>query len=146
MANVLDRQITEEGPRNAVVKFTGYLDTSDVLESPALSLTDMTNNDPNLYLIGFRFDHIEWSISTGLELILFWEGLNPQQIYPLSGRGKIESKNYGGFTPDMTRRNYSGSILLQTNNYSNPLGTTQNFTVICELVKLYSRVSGSLTP
>ncbi len=146
MANVLDRQITLDGPRNAVVKLTGILDSADALEQPAVSLDDFTNNDPNLYLIGYRFDVIEWSMSQGLEIQIAWDGANPQQVYPIAGRGRIVAKNYGGFVPDFTRPGYSGNIILYTNNFNLAPGGIQNFTVILELVKLYTRKKGALTP
>lgn len=137
MANVLDIRITEEGPRNAVIKLTGILDSSDITESPAIKLGDFINNDQNLYLKGFRVDLIEWSMSKDLEVQLSWHGAVPQQIYPLAGRGRISSTNYGGFTPDETRGGYNGSIDLITNGFV--AGQVANFTIILELVKLYSR-------
>ena len=142
MANVLDIQITEEGPRNGVVKLTGILDTSDVSEVPAIALQDFINNDASSGpLIGLRVDLIEWSISQGTEVQLSWDGLNPQQIFPLAGRGRISSTNYGGFLPDMTRTGYTGNINLNTTGWANSLspGAVQNFTIILELVKLYGR-------
>ena len=137
MANVLDRQITEEGPRNAVVKLTGVLDSSDALEAPAISLGDFTNNDQNLILKGFRIDLIEWSMSQPMEVQISWDSLNPQQVFPLAGRGRISATNYGGFLPDESRAGYTGNISLTTNGYIP--GTVQNFTIILELVKLYRR-------
>lgn len=137
MANSLDRQITGDGYRNAVVKLTGVVDTANVILAPALALSDMKNNDQNLYLSGFRIDLIEWSISAPLEIVLAWGSSNPQQIFPLSGRGRINSTNYGGFIPDMTKPGYDGSIVLSTANYSP--GTTMNYTIVLELVKLYNR-------
>ena len=141
MANSLDIQITQEGPRNAVVKLTGYLDSGDVIEQSAIALSDFTNNDQNLYLSGFRVDTIEWSMSTGLEIMLAWNSNQPKQIYPIAGRGRIVAKNYGGFTPDNTRKGYDGSINLSTVGASSGTfvsGQVANFTVVLELVKLYS--------
>ncbi len=136
MANVLDIQITEEGPRNAVVKLTGILDSADAIENPAIALEDFSNNDAACGpLCGFRVDLIEWSMSNAMEVQLAWAGTQPQQIYPLAGRGRISASNYGGFVPDMTRAGYSGNINLTTNGYVP--GTVQNFTIILELVKLY---------
>lgn len=137
MANVLDRQITQEGPRNAVVKLTGVLDSADALENPAIALGDFINNDQNLVLIGFRVDLIEWSMTQALEVQLSWASNNPQQIFPLAGRGRIYGNNYGGFIPDSSRAGYTGAINLTTDGYQ--IGTVQNFTIILELVKLYRR-------
>jgi len=137
MANVLDRQITLDGWRNVVVKWTGVLDSGNISEVPALRVDELTNSDSNLYLKGFRVDMLEYSIGQGIEVQLEWDGLVPQQIFPLAGRGKINAWNYGGFLPDMTRTGYNGSINLKTTGYA--AGTTQNFTVVLELVKLYWR-------
>lgn len=136
MANSVDYQITEEGPRNAVVKLTGILDTMDVSEVPAVSLSMFLNNDNRMNLVGLRVDLIEWSISAGLEVNLAWNGATPQQIFPLAGRGRINSNNYGGFLPDRTRAGYTGDINLTTANYV--AGTTANFSIVLELIKLYT--------
>lgn len=135
MANSLSMQITEEGPRNAVVKLTGILDSSDATENPAIALTDFINNDANLVLTGFRVDLIEWSMSNNMEVQLSWNAAVQQSIYPLAGRGRIYANNYGGFLPVSTALGYDGSINLTTNGYVS--GTTQNFTVVLELIKLY---------
>lgn len=135
MGNVLDRQITLDGFRNCVVKFTGVIDTADVVEAPALVLSDMKTNDPTGKLVGFRFDMIEWSMSQGLEIVIEWNSANPQQLLPIAGRGKINSTNYGGFTPDQTRPGFDGAINLRSQGFSP--GSVGNFTVVLELVKLY---------
>ncbi len=138
MANVFDIQITEEGPRNAVVKLTGILDSADAMENPAIALQDFNNNDASSGpLIGFRVDLIEWSMSQVMEVQLAWNGTTPQQIFPIAGRGRISATNYGGFLPDMTRTGYNGNINLYTNGFV--AGTIQNFTIILELVKLYGK-------
>lgn len=137
MANVLERQITLDGFRNCVVKFTGVIDSSDAIEVPAIALGDMKTNDSGAMLVGFRVDLIEWSMSQGLEVALEWNSANPQQIMPLAGRGRIVSTNYGGFTPDQLRPGYDGSINLRSQAYQP--GTISNFTIVLELIKLYQR-------
>jgi hypothetical protein len=137
MANSLDKQITGDGYRNAVVKLTGVIDTANISLFPAIALGDFKNNDQNLYLKGFRIDLIEWSISNPLELLLAWNAASPQQIYPLAGRGRIASDNYGGFLPDFTRAGMDGSIVLSSAGFVP--GTVANYTIALELVKLYNR-------
>ena len=136
MANVLERQITLDGWRNAVVKFTGVLDSSDAIEVPALRLTDLVNNETMATLVGLRVDIIEWSLSNGLEMVLEWNSTNPQQIYPIAGRGKINAWNYGGYLPDRTRPGYDGAINLRSLTYAP--GTIANFSVQVEFIKLYT--------
>lgn len=137
MANSLSKKITEEGPRNAVVMLTGVLTDSDITEAPAIRLSDFTNNDQNCTgLWGFRVDFIEYSISNGLEVKLEWNSIDPEAIMPLAGRGRIHATNYGGFIPDRTRTGYDGNINLSTLGFA--IGTTQTFTIVLELVKLYT--------
>ena len=137
MANVLDMQIAEEGPRNAIVKLTGVLDSSDVTEVPAFGLTDFANNDQNLVLTGFRVDGVNYSIQDGINLVLAWNGLPPQQIFPLAGRGKIKNHFGGGWLPDMTVPSYDGSIILTSNGFQD--GNVYVFTLEIFMVKLYRR-------
>ena len=143
MSNKLDIQITEEGPRNAVVKLTGVLDTSNIDENPAIALQDFLTNEERCTLVGFRVDLIEYSIGAGIEVILEWNSNTPQQIFPLSGRGRIVATNYGGFVPNRTLTGYDGSINLHTKNFIPGIdgqgnSTTQLFTVILELIKIYT--------
>jgi len=135
MANTLEQQITEEGPRNAVVKLTGVLDSLDIYQRPAIALSAFKNNEPNANLVGLRVDLIEFSVGNAIDVMLEWQSANPQQIFNLSRSGKIHSYGYGGFVPDRSRSGYTGDINLRTANY--PAGSVQIFTVVLELVKLY---------
>ena len=126
------------------MKFTGVLDTGNIVEVPALELVDTPASDTGLVLTGYRLDMLEYSIGPGIEVVLEWDGTNPQQIFALSGRGHIEARNYGGFIPDMTRAGYTGNINLRTRNFIPSLDgagvpVIQNFTVVLELIKLYRR-------
>lgn len=138
MANALDKQIIEEGWRNIVVKLTGVLDSGDAVEMQVIKPLDFLNND-NIAgrLVGFRVDHVTYSIGDQLEVQLEWNANTPQQIVPLAGRGKIDVSDDGGFIPDMLRSGYDGSINLRTTGYIP--GSTQNFTVFMRLVKLYKQ-------
>jgi hypothetical protein len=136
MANSLDIQVLEEGPRNIVVKLTGVLDTSDAQELPAVTMKNFRDNEPCANLTGLRVDLIEYSIGQGIEIQLAWNSNSPQQITPIAGRGRIVATNYGGFVPDKTRSGYDGNINLTTTGYQ--AGTVQNFSVILELIKLYT--------
>lgn len=147
MSNAFDGRITQEGPRNCIFKVTGVLDTSDAIFYPLLNPKDCVNNDQNLTLQGFRVDRMEWSISGPMEIQLYWNSSNPQQIMPISRSGRMEMKGNGGLVPDSTRANYDGSILLNTtgvqaaiNNASRVTGQDPpifNFSLFLEFVKLY---------
>lgn len=137
MANVLEKQILEEGFRNAVVKLTGVLTTNDISEAPAIALADFKNNEQRLVLKGLRVDHITFSLGVNIDVLLAWNSQIPQQIVPLSRSGKIDVTDDGGFVPDMTRSGYDGSINLNTSGFP-PGGAPQNFTILLRLIKLYS--------
>ena len=139
MANTLERQILEEGPRNAVVKLTGFLDVSDAIETPAIRLADFSNNDAQAgTLIGLRVDAVIYSMGLNINILHAWNANSPQQIMPFAGRGKIDATGDGGFLPDQQRSGYDGSINLTTTGFS-ALNPPQNFTVLLRLVKLYQR-------
>ena len=133
--NILDRQIIEDGWKHAIVKLTGVLDTSDISEAPAIALSDFTNNDTMKEFNGLCIKKISWSIGDGLQIVLAWNGFHPQQIAPLSGRGKLCAKDFGSFNPDMTLIGYDGGINLTTSGY--PMNTVQNFVVVLEMTKRY---------
>lgn len=136
MANVVERQILEEGPRNAVVKLAGILDTGDYVGAPALRLSDFLTNDvPNTVLVGLRLDECQWSISNGLLLNVFWNSANPQLILALAGWDEICVRDAGGLQPDQNRPAYDGAINVISANW--PPGTVANFTLVMKFVKLY---------
>lgn len=135
MSNVVEKQILEEGPRNAVVKVTGVLDTSDVNLISFIKLSDFSNNDSRQNLVGLRFDAVNYSLGVQIDLLLSWNGNSPQQITPLSRSGKIDVAGEGGALPDQNRSGYDGSINIKSSGY--PAGTVQNFTLILHFVKLY---------
>ena len=63
MANAVNTQVIVDGARNAVVKITGVLDTSNV--SSTIVINPSTFNPVPT---GFRIDHIDYSISDPLEV------------------------------------------------------------------------------
>jgi hypothetical protein len=138
VANVYYKDLLENGPRNAHVKLTGVLDTEDLVWTPAISLNDFPpipgqRDGP---VTGFRIDHITYSIGEQLEILLAWEGDNPEQIVPLANRaGRIDAPHFSGFTPNKMNPGYDGTINLYTTGY---MSGTQNFSIVLELVKLYS--------
>lgn len=138
MANSLEMQVLEEGPRNAVVKLTGVLTNSDVNEQSVVALASFSNNDVRQVLTGFRVDHITYSLGQQLDVALYWHSNSPQQIAPLSKSGKIDVTGDGGFIPDSQRSGYDGSIDLVTSGFP-PGGPNQNFTILLRLVKLYKK-------
>ena len=143
MANAYTSQILEDGFRNAIVKITGVLDTSDATLKPAVSIGDFVTNDTaNLRFVGFKVMHIWHSIGDGLEVRISFNGLNDQVIMALAGRGRESFNMEGGLIPNQANPGYNGAINVYTTGYGTGEDATmpiQNFTVLLEMVKLYAR-------
>jgi hypothetical protein len=125
MANQVNTQVLVDGARNAVVKVTGVLDTSNV--SPTI-IVDPANFSP--VPTGFRIDHLDYSISDPLEVRLLWDGTPQLDILPVAGRGRMSFWNFGGLQNNATSP--TGKIALETTGYSSG---TLVFSVVLELVK-----------
>lgn len=126
MANSLTTQILIDGPRNAVVKATATLDTSN------LALTTIV--DPaNFYDVPpqFRLMHIDYSITDQLEVQLQWEGTPNSIMMPLAGRGRMSFIDFGGLTDNATSP--TGRIQVLTTGWTSG---TQIFTLVLEMVKV----------
>jgi hypothetical protein len=136
VANLLDKQIIEEGPRNAVVKLTGVLKDSDVPYGQlGVDLSDFINNDTGVRLTGLRVDAIIYALGPSLNAVLAWNGNSPQTIAPLARSGKLDATGDGGFLPDQNRSGFNGGIGMSTSGF--PPGSTQDFTIFLRLIKLY---------
>lgn len=133
MANTLDRVIVQEGWRNASVRLTGSLDTSDVTLAPVISLTDFQNNDKRLTLSGFRLDEVRFALQNTMGVTLYWESAVPQALVNLALEGEFCFS--GGLIPDTTRLDYTGNICLSTTGFQ--VGKPNMFTIQLDLIKLY---------
>lgn len=143
MANTYDRLIEIDGWRNAIIKVSGVLDTSDADLSPVLALSELVNNETRAgKLVGLGLRHIWHSIGNGIELIVFWSNANranDEQCVAVAGRGRESFTYSGGLNPRQDANGYVGDINLRTNGYGQNVGQQpiQNFTVQLEFVKLY---------
>ena len=129
MANVVSTQILVDGARNAVVKITGVLDTSNVSSTVVVDPASF-NPKPT----AFRIDHLDYSISDPLEVRLQWDATTPIDILPIAGRGRMSFWNFGGLQNNAPSP--TGRIALSTAGYNTTIGTTPLvFSVVLELVK-----------
>lgn len=137
MANYYDKQIVEEGHRNAIVKITATLDTVNLDLPSLIKPSDFFNSDPRMTLTGFRFDSVQYALGPVLGLVMSWNGAIPQQIVSLSNSDEFDTEGfgYGGLQPDQTRDGYDGSINIKTTGFIP--GTVQNMTAVISLTKLY---------
>lgn len=138
MANNLSKQILEDGPRNVVVKLAGVLDTSNVIWTPAISLSDLQNNDPIFgTLVGLRVMSVDYSSGPGLVTRLEWQSGSPQLIGAYSMSEDTNYSKGGGFVPNRQIAGYNGAINLVTQGYV--AGGVQGFTLVVRLAKIYSQ-------
>lgn len=127
MANQVEIQIINDGPRNATVKVTGILDTSDLASTTIVDVANFAF-DPQT----FRLDHIDYSISDGIEVQLLWDATVDTPILVLAGRGRMSFCDFGGITNN-SGAGRTGNINLLTEGWT---AGTQIFTVVLELIKV----------
>lgn len=95
-------QLINDGPRNVVSKTTGdfvmnALPGSTTILDPA-TLTDMLPAMAGTHLATLLdIRQIDYSISDGLTVQLFWDATTPIAICELYGRGKLELNKFGGW-------------------------------------------------
>lgn len=132
MANVIQPTIVrEDGSRNAVITFTGSLDTfplgSTVVIDPAVLVSD-----PNVQFTQLRVDTIDYVIADGLEMNLAWDATTPVPFLNLYGRGNWSvGKTEGGLT-NTSGAGKTGKIVVTSNT---PTAGTYTFTIQMWLVK-----------
>jgi hypothetical protein len=137
MANVVTIQTVIDGPRNAVVKITGVLDTSDVAATQVAIPANMMHIFESLPFPLLKIEHIDYSIGANLEIILSWglaAGAGPgAAILPIAGRGRMSFYDFGGLTNNQSPTD--GSIWLQTTGWAATPDAINVFSVVLELVK-----------
>lgn len=137
MANSLDVKVVEDGRRNAVVKIVGVADTSDIVQAPAILLSQFTNNDtPGVSLVGLRLVEADFAVSNMFSVLLDWNGNTKQPMAALADSGEIDGRRHGGYGPDRTVSGYDGNINLTTRGFVP--GNVYVFTVILRMTKMYA--------
>jgi hypothetical protein len=126
MANSFLKQTLVDGARNAVIKLTGVLDTSDLGQTTAVDLTTLSPVPSTVYI-----DHLDYSISDQLEVQLLWDATSPLVILPIAGRGRMSYGNFGGLQNN-AGAGKTGNILIKTTGWASG---TQVFSIVLELVK-----------
>jgi hypothetical protein len=126
MANVISTQILEDGERNATVKITGVLDTSN---ASATTIVDPASYSP--VPTQFRIDQIDYAMSGALQVRLFWDATTDVDILPIAGRGTMNFKSFGGLLNN-AGSGKTGKIQLSTNGWTSG---TEVFSIVLRLVK-----------
>ncbi len=137
MANVSSVQVIEDGPRNAVVKVEGILDTSDLspftIADPA-TMWGMDNTGGVKYA-KLAIQELLYNVEDGLELRLAWDATAPVRIEQLTGRGKMCFRSFGGL-PNNAGAGVTGKILLATEGWK--AAAIYSFSLVLTLRKQFS--------
>lgn len=134
MANSTQKVVYQDGYRNANVRFTGSLDTSNLTGTDAVVLADFTNNDPRAgTLRGLRIDKITAVIMPPLSVQLFWNATTPQLIGNLAAYDN-ELEFVGGLFPTTGAAGYTGGLNVNTLGWA---AGTWIFTINLEMTKIY---------
>ena len=131
MANVYATQIIVDGPRNAIVKITGVLDTSNQAQTLAVDLSTLTQGSTQTRPNAVCIHHIDYSITDQLEIQLTWDATAQVAILPLAGRGRMSFKDFGGLQNN-AGAGKTGNINLTTTGWTSGV---QVFSVVLEMVK-----------
>jgi hypothetical protein len=127
MANSLTTQIITDGPRNATVKVTGVLDTSN---QASVAILDVAALFP--VPVSVNIMHLDYSISDQLEVQLLWDATTPVVILPIAGRGRMSFIDFGGL-PNNAGVGVTGKINLLTTGWASGI---QIFSIVLEVVKI----------
>lgn len=131
MANVLTVQTIEEGPRNAIVKVSAVLDTSNLAIQTVITAATLNQQGTGGTPTGLRIDYIDYSISDQLECQLYWHATANMLIMPLAGRGRMNFWTFGGLQNN-AGAGKTGDIDLVTTGWASGV---QVLTLIFEMVK-----------
>lgn len=130
MANSLQTQILTDGPRNATVKITGILDSSDLPTTTVILPVNFSS-----FPKGFRIYHLDYSMTDQLEIQLMWDATINVPILPIAGRGRMSFHEFGGLVNNAGVGS-TGGIDMKTTGWSSG---TQVFSLVLELVKVGGR-------
>lgn len=144
MANAVQVHVLQDGPCNTIVSFTGELDTT--MEAYNVKLAPATYR--STYSLGpygtpttWRIDFIEFAISDGMNVNLYWDATTPQIIVPLAGRGNKHFKNFGGYSgyTAQAAAGWTGGIglntVLTTPDTAFPTGSVLSYMIVLDLVQ-----------
>lgn len=138
MANSRDKVIVLDGPRNAVVRLNGVLDSANESWPQAIVLSDFTNNDTKVVglLVGLRLDWAEFSVGDPMGLLLAWHSNSPDPIDNFTQSGEKNYRRIAGLQPDRTKSGYDGSIDVSTIGFTP--GNPRTYDVTLHFIKLYA--------
>lgn len=134
MANSITTQLLLDGPRNAIIKFEGVLDTADFTNFTVADPAILTGIDNTGFLKArnFRIDDIQFVVEDLLSINLFWDATTPVRIEEFVGRGHAKYHPFGGLVTNAGAGN-TGKITASSQGAS--AGPILSFSLILKLVK-----------
>ncbi len=133
MANLIETQVLLDGPRNAIIKVVGVLDTGDlantVIADPAL-LTGIDHTGM-LKAAKLRLKEIEFTIEDGLAVNLVWDATTPVLLASYLGRGENCYNDFGGLNNN-AGVGVNGKVLLNTEGWAAGI---RSFTLVLRFIK-----------
>lgn len=98
MANSTSVQILVDGRENAVVKFEGVLDTSDLASTTVVDPAVLSDMGPlsGVKASKLKLKKVTYNVEDTLSVNLFWDATTPVRIEELTGRGQMDYKGFGG--------------------------------------------------
>lgn len=137
MANSTSIQILEDGAVHTVVKLEGVLDTSDISSTTVVDPAVQSSVDPTgsnyLKASKYKVDKIIHNIEDGLSVNFFWDAGTPVRIEELTGRAKVDYRDFGGLQNNASSP--TGKITYTTQGWAT--GAILSFSVILYLTKQY---------
>ena len=129
MANSTSIQILEDGAVRTVLKLEGVLDTSDISSTVVVDPAVQSSVDPTgsnyLKASSYRISKIIHNIEDGLSVNLFWDATSPVRIEELTGRAKVDYRDFGGLqlkgstgTANTAPAGATGKILYTTEGWA----------------------------
>ena len=134
MANSVNYQTIQDGPRNVVVKIEGILDTSDLASTVAVDPSTLAGMDNTglVKALDLIVDRIQFSVEDTLEVRLAWDATTPVRMVELQGRGTEKYERFGGLYNN-SGAGRTGKILISTEGWA--AAKILSFTIILTLKK-----------
>ncbi len=132
MANSFTVQTLEEGPRNAIVRLVGVLDTSNLAVQTAIDPANFNQGGTGPTPTTFRVDRIEYSVAPQIAVQLLWDATTDVTFAALTGSGCYGFREAGGLRNNAGAGS-TGIINILTTGWASG---TQDFTLNIALVKM----------
>jgi|TARA_R100001460_G_scaffold49810_1_gene88053 hypothetical protein len=134
MADAVTSQTIQDGPRNAIMKFTNVSDGTGESAVAKVDVSALASNAEGIACSEVRVMRVSHAI-VGMSVQLFFNASTNVLLMELaeSSNGHMDFKDFGGI-PNNAGSGKNGDILFTTKGHSS--GDT--YSIILEMVKVYS--------